>query len=476
VGPRLQSPHVAANIVLVVMDTARADAFEPWGAAVGSTPAVAQLARNGGGDRVVRSTANWTVPGHASMFTGELPRTLGLGQVPGDSMNCTLQINAVLDRWLPEVLRRNGYATSAVSANLWISAQSGFDAGFDTFEHVESARKSTMGDTGLRARLGWARDAMRARSDAGALAAEQCLARWLSATPGQPFFWFVNLTECHSPYLPPRPYNDLSLLGRLRAGDESRTYLNLESIWKTSLGANEIPAEVLDRMGHLYRRSVTFMDDWVARLLQRLDDHALLDDTVVIVTSDHGENLGECGLIGHCFSLDDRLLHVPFVTSAPTFPSIASLADLPGALAQVTGLHEHPWALPSASGPIAVAQMEALATLDVAQPVIDEWGLDAHGTAMVTTSSTCAVEGSVKLIRRDDGHETLFLLDSDPLEQSPVTAHAPAVDRSLVDRLRRSIQVADAQVSRRVFFPSAPTDDHAETERITKKMRELGYL
>jgi arylsulfatase A-like enzyme len=109
---------VPPNVVLVVMDTARADAFEPWGAASGTTPSVTQLASLGRGQARVRSTANWTVPGHGSLFSGEQSRTLGLGQVRGDTMSCAGQIGAVRHRWLPEVLRRQGYATSAVSANL----------------------------------------------------------------------------------------------------------------------------------------------------------------------------------------------------------------------------------------------------------------------------------------------------------------------------------------------------------------------
>jgi arylsulfatase A-like enzyme len=464
---------VPPNIVLVVMDTSRADAFEPWGAATGTTPTVAQMAGQGGASHV-RSTANWTVPGHGSMFSGEMPRSLGLGQVRGDSMSCAGQIAAVRDRWLPEVLRDNGYATAAVSANLWISAQSGFDAGFDDFEHVDSDRLTMMADPGLRARLGWARQGMRARSDDGAQAAEACLARWIDHGPQQPFFWFVNLTECHSPYLPPRPFNDLSWWQRLRVADEARTHLTLEAIWKTSLGVQQMPESALQRMRHLYRASVAAMDAWMGRLLERLEHAALLSDTIVIVTSDHGENLGECGLIGHCFSLDDRLLHVPFVTSWADFPDLASLADLPRALAETIGLIDHPWA-PSAFPPgVAVAQMEALAARGASQGVIELWGLDERAVTRMTTSSTCAVEGRLKLVRRDDGHQELFRLDLDPLEATPL--EAPAVDQDSLARLRSAIELADQHISAAVHAAAEQGSDEGEAERIARKMRELGYL
>jgi len=476
----LFSPAVHPNIVLVVMDTARADAFEPWGAAPGTTPAVAQLASSGQCLTNVRSTANWTVPGHASMFSGELPRTLGLCQLGSDSLDCRPQIATAGDKWLPEVLRRNGYETSAVSTNLWISELSGFDAGFDRFENVYSPRARNMGDSGVRARLGWAREIALARADDGATQADALIGRWLEAERHGPFFWFVNLTECHSPYLPPRPFNDLNLLRRIQAADEARSNLTLESIWKTSLGARRVPRHALQRMRHLYQCSVSAMDRWVERLLQRLDDHSLLGDTIVIVTSDHGENFGECGLIGHCFSLDDRLLRVPFVASRPGFADsqMASLAEFPRAVAEVTGLKDHPWRQPVAAPGIAVAQMEALATLEKSQEVIHLWALDERAIDLVTTSSTCAVEGKVKLTRRDDGLELLYLLDLDTDESSPITlnGHLPQGTQETIARLRHAIDAADDKITTAV--PAVPNGDREEREtaRIALKMRELGYL
>jgi arylsulfatase A-like enzyme len=349
---------------------------------------------------------------------------------------------------------------------------------------VDSDRLRTMTDPGLRARLGWARQAARGRTDDGARAAEAHLSQWIEAGTTQPFFWFVNLTECHSPYLPPRPFNDLGMLGRMRVADEARTHLTLESIWKTSLGMRQIPADALARMRRLYRASVSAMDAWLGRLLQRLDEAGLLSDTIVIVTSDHGENLGECGFIGHCFSLDDRLLHVPFVTSWADFPDLASLADLPRALAQTLGLAHHPWDPPGHGPGIAVAQMEALAGRAAAEHVIDDWGLDERAITRVTTSSTCAVEGDLKLVRRDDGHEDLFRLDTDPLEAAPLQERpvpGSAEDASLA-RLRAAVDAADARISTDVHQSagsgsgSGSGSDEAEADRIARKMRELGYL
>jgi arylsulfatase A-like enzyme len=465
------------NVVLIVMDTARVDAFEPWGAAAGSTPTVAQLARTGQCFTDVRSTANWTVPGHASMFGGALPRRLGLSKVELAPRACEPAILAASWRWLPEVLRANGYATGGITANLWVSAHMGFDIGFDRFETVVAPRGAGIHDPGWRARLGWAREGARGKTDDGAGRAEELLTSWVAEAGGQPFFWFVNLTECHSPYLPPRPYNDLPLLQRIRAADDARRTLTLESMWKTSLGLQQVPQEVLDRMRHLYDRSVQSMDDWLARFLDRLGARQLLDDTIVIVTSDHGENFGECGLIGHCFSLDDRLLRVPLVVSRPGFATdLVSLEQLPGAIADAIGLDDHPW--PSPAGGVAVAHMDTVLNEEQLDSLREPWELDARSEQALTASTLCAVEGSLKLSRRDDGHEELFDLDDDPLETRPATLglRPPTDVAEEVTRLRLALDRAEEDVPDVDFAPPAVVADAAESALVERKMRELGYI
>src|SRR5205823_4409111 len=121
------------------------------------------------------------------------------------------------DETLAAVFRNAGSTSGAVSANLWISQRSGFDVGFDRFESVLVPRQPRASSS-VRDRLGWLLDVALARVDDGARAAEEILTRWLAERPTGPFFWFVNLCECHSPYLPPKPYNDLSLRLRILAG------------------------------------------------------------------------------------------------------------------------------------------------------------------------------------------------------------------------------------------------------------------
>ena len=175
------------NVLLIVFDTARADAFEPYGAGEGAGPTVGQLARRGVVFPSAIAPSNWTMPSHASMFTGALPRSIGLAAAPGGKApNCRPLLMAQKDRLLAEVLRRSGYATGAVSCNAWISHHTGFDTGFDRFEDIHTERQGKLHAQGLRGRMAWALEGMLARVDDGARRAEELLLRWLGEVSTQP--------------------------------------------------------------------------------------------------------------------------------------------------------------------------------------------------------------------------------------------------------------------------------------------------
>ncbi|MFL5884430.1 MAG: sulfatase-like hydrolase/transferase [Thermoleophilaceae bacterium] len=454
------------NVLCVVLDTARRDAFEPYGAEAGSTPTVAQLASAGRALPDVHASASWTVPSHASFLTGELPRALGLGQAPGGRPSgCRPTLEANRERLLPEVLRRNGYATAAVSANVWISKESGFATGFERFDEVITGRQDFMHRTDPVARMRWGLESARASVDDGAAAADHVLARMIDERPERPFFWFVNLIECHSPYLPPRPYDDLPLWQRIKAGADARRHLTLDAIWRACAGGFDIPDEAIARMRHLYARAIRYLDDWLARVLERLERASLLDDTLVLVTSDHGENLGEGGLISHAFSLDQRLIRVPLIAAGPVeIAEMSSLIELPRAIADAIGLDEHPW---HERPGVTVAQFDPLTTRDDprAREVVEHWGLGEEALTRITSPITCAVDGSRKLVRFGD-RDLFYDLGADPLELQP-NGDAPAHLRAALDDPRVWAKPADAPAARA---------DEGDAEDIERRMRLLGYM
>jgi arylsulfatase A-like enzyme len=474
------------NILLLVLDALRADELEPYGAPAGASPALAQLAAGGAAIPEVRTTASWTLPAHTAMFTGELGRGLGLGQAPNQTVQGTAPVvRAQRARLLAEVLRQAGYETRGVTGNGWAGSPSGFSTGFDEFVDLRRSRQGQLGG-GLAHRLKWGWEGMRARADDGAAEAEVVFRRWLGdlsgrREAGKPFFWFANLVECHSPYLPPKPYAPRSPLSRARAADEAFRYLTFEAILLACLGKLRVPTEAIERMRSLYRASLRYVDDCLARLFDGLSGAGVLEDTLIIVCADHGENFGVRGLMGHGMSLDERLLRVPLVVRGPgseAFQGMRSLVELPARVAAAVALDRHPWT-PGLPAGLPVAQWDPFEiTEERREQAVKVWNLTDEDFEKLTTPLTCAVAGHLKLVRgRTPEDEELYDLRADPLELSPhrgqtdieacagetLPALRAAVNDPLVQAVADATQPAD-EVS---------ADEVAEIER---RMRLMGYM
>jgi hypothetical protein len=467
------------NVLLIVLDTARADALEPYGASAGSSPAVADLARAGHVLNEARATSCWTLPSHASMFTGALPRGLGLGQAPASTpQSAAPVVKAQSDRMLPEVLNRAGYDTRAVSTNLWVSSLSGFDTGFERFEEIDGSRQMGL-EGGRRARAKWTLEAMWGRADDGASESREVVSDWIAESPSQPFFWFVNLVECHSPYLPPRPYHGVPMVERLRAAEEARRHLNLGAIWRACAGEFDVPEDALDRMRRLYASCVRYADDWLEAVLTELQRSGLLDDTLVIVCSDHGENFGEGELIAHACSLDDRLIRVPLIVAGPgadAFNGMRSLAEVPARIARAVELTDHPWRNGGPPTDVSIAQWDAPASASDPriQEAVAEWGLGHDTAERLGTDLTCVTSGRWKLVLRA-GEEELLDLETDPLEVRPIRdpdAIASTAGEEL-EPLRAALNNPAVMAS---VHHDAPSASPEELEEIEDRMKLLGYM
>jgi arylsulfatase A-like enzyme len=476
------------NILVVVFDTARADAFEPYGAAAGSSPAFADLAAKGFAHDAAYSNACWTVPSHAALFTGLLPADTGLIRAPGGRPEgCRAVLEAQAERLLPTVLADAGWRTGAVSTNLWITPLSGFSTGFESFHTVDTRRQATMSaDSSRRARSRWILEGVRARADDGAAEAREALSAFLDEGSGdeRPFFAFVNLVEAHSPYLPPKPFNPLGPLDRARAASEASKHLTMGEIWRACAGGFDVPDEALERMRTLYAAAIRALDAWLADVLGELDSRGVLEETIVIVTADHGENLGEGNLMGHAYSLDQRLIRLPFAAAGPLEApeGVFSLASVPSLLADAVGLESHPWQRAPGEPTAAVAQFDppAEAGDPRVEQALDSWGLPHSAAERITTPLRSATDGRWKLLRRGAG-ELVFDLHADPLEEAAlVPAEAGAAP---LQALRTALAAAEEAQPAAMSAASAGTaaaaaDDISAEERaaLEERMRLLGYM
>jgi arylsulfatase A-like enzyme len=277
--------------------------------------------------------------------------------------------------------------------------------------------------------------------------------------------------------LPPRPYNDLPWWERARAGQDARRYQSASGFIRFCLGDVDAPASSLHRMRHLYGRGVRAMDDWLGRILEGLEARRLLEDTLIIVTSDHGENLGEGHLLGHALSLDDRLIRVPMVMSGPGIPDPSdgalSLSAVPRLVAEALDLTDHPWEPEPLPAGIAIAQNDGLesAGLAVAETLLQAWSVPEAALDRLRTPMTCAVDGAMKLVRHG-GQERVHDLRHDPLEQRDVAA----LHHSAAERLRTALAAADAAVRPAPVAAALPPDSASEVDDLHERLRLLGYL
>jgi arylsulfatase A-like enzyme len=319
---------------------------------------------------------------------------------------------------------------------------------------------------------------MRARGDDGTADIGRALRRSIAEWNGQPTFFFVNLCESHSPYLPPRPWNDLPSWERARAALDSHRYLSFEAICRYVGGALTVPDEALDRMRHLYRRAASYMDEWLAGVLEALDRKGILDDTLVIVTSDHGENFGEGGLLVHGFSVDQRLIHVPLVMAGPGAADpgrVFSLRELSRLIAEAADLESHPWD-EDGDGP-AVAEYDPLGEPD--DPAWDEfcsrWSIDHAGRERLGSRYSCATDGRLKLVLRNDA-ELLYDIVDDPQETTPLDIdEADDAVPTLRDAAARSHATTGPAVSPSPAATPA-TASPEELEQLERQMKLLGYM
>lgn len=328
----------APNILLLILDTVRAQDLSLYGYVHPTTPTLDSLARHAVVfDRAI-APATWTVPSHATMFTGQWPHALaswwgGSGQ-PGVPT-------------IAEVLAEHGYRTGGFVANWYaLGWESGFAQGFAHYDDFgrsigQILRGSAMmrwlaGRRGLR-RVIHAYDSL-GRRDAPEIS--RSLARWLDRESDRPYFAFVNYLDAHSPYLPPPPFDR-----RFGIDVSKREPVVMEELHREEdLGPQVARVETAS-----YDGSIAYLDGQLRLLFARLEARGMLANTVVVIASDHGEQIGEHGFWGHGHTLRTQTIHVPLMIMGPgtveglRVAAPATLRDIPETIADLAGLDRTPF-------------------------------------------------------------------------------------------------------------------------------------
>jgi arylsulfatase A-like enzyme len=311
-NPEIVAPAPAddrPNVVVVLLDSLRADRLSCYGHPLETSPNMDRWAAQSAVRFAnVVAPAPWTLPSHASIFTGLDALRHGFnfwGAAPP-----SLETVA-------EILHRNGYTTAAITGGGILQPAFGFAQGFSSFDY--------WGEPGSKKEVGWVFGNAR---------------RWLEANRQRRFFLFVHTYETHAPFRRRQPYFDeLASAAGVRPPSfdlELRTHPWQDLVapgdyfvvdrpgaedWTADLTADELAT-----VGLMYDSAVATVDDEVGRLLDHIRSLGLSGRTLVIVTSDHGEALGEDGRAGHAY-LDDYNLMVPLILELPDGINAGSVVD-----------------------------------------------------------------------------------------------------------------------------------------------------
>jgi arylsulfatase A-like enzyme len=450
------SPARARNLLLITWDTVRTGNLSLHGYRRQTTPNLERFAGLGARFDRAFATAPWTLPSHSSIFTAKWPHELTSGWLsPLDETQTTLA----------EYLTAHGYDTAGFVANLdYCSWETGLSRGFAHYEdfplalgevftryiglgsRLDLITPASVLNRLLKAYFGDSYDVIpRSNEHAkNAAAINNSLLNWLSWQKGRgrPFFAFLNYNDAHSPYEVP----DRSIPA---FGLRPVSYLDRATLksWDT-LDKSKVSPVHIQMAIDVYDDSIFYMDHQFGMLVDELNRQGVLDNTLVIVASDHGEHLGDHGLFFHGCSLYQQLVSVPLViVSRGRVPkgrvivSPISLRDIPATVVDLLELNEAARFPGRSLGRFWRAN--GLNAELTSEPVLMEAdkppALTNQGREPVAKGPMQAiVSEGMHYIRSADGFEELYFLDSDPEEQSSVVAYPGAAETLKQLRARMS--------------------------------------
>ena len=320
----------APNVLIIMIDTLRADHVGTYGYKRNTSPNLDRLARQGVVFENAIATSSWTLPSHASLLTGLYPFEHG-------AVRSTYRARY---QNLPEALQQRGYRTGAISANFeYFSRRSGFNKVFlhfeDSFHSLPDMATRTfyarVFEVHVLLRLGH----KGIGREKPATDVTRAAVRWLQQDPERPFLLFLNYFDAHYPYATQEPY---------RSRFSSRKSSHQHILHEFVVAAEKLSPEQLQSMIDAYDGALSLVDEQVGRLLTELEKRGVSNKTIVVATSDHGELFGERGLLFHRNGLYRQVIHVPLIIHRPSHvpggvrvSTPVSIASLPVTIMELVG-------------------------------------------------------------------------------------------------------------------------------------------
>ena len=449
------------NIILVTMDTARADHMGLYGYARENTPNLAALRKDATLYTNSIAASSMTLTSHASIFTGLYPQSHGAFMLPPDSP--TGRPLATSIPTAASILASAGYQTMAVAANwYYLNPLFGLVRGFQyTWTPRPEVLINRYHDFLLRNRLRRMLPIAVQDFDRDSITGEEVNRQALALldrakSQHAPFFLFLNYMDAHFPYLPPPSFDTLypGLDPAFPSWDTERFYARVNT------GRQVLqPAEVTHLVSQ-YDGGIAYIDSKLGELVEQLKRSGQYDRTMIVISSDHGEALGERGKLGHNLSSYQNQIRVPLLIKYPrsaqsgTVDSVTSHVDLLPTMLDAAGL-PIPQDLPGMS---LLHPAPAGSRLIVSE---------RHESAAASVRISYAMlSGSSKLIYSPDGKPEFYDLSNDPNEDHDLYRPDIASHAALRDRMQEWIRITPKR-----YLTQAPIDP-AEL----KRLKSLGYV
>jgi choline-sulfatase len=290
----------APDIVLVSIDSLRPDHLGSYGYDRPTSPTMDRLAAGGARFATAMSTTSWTLPAHAALFTGLYDSTHGLvdNGLELDPQHLTLA----------EVLRDAGYQTAGFYGGPYLHPVFGLGQGFDVYRSCMTRLDGDLSEAELRD--GARKPIQASHADVTGPRTRDEFRSWLEAADERPAFVFLHLWDVHFDYIPPRRYVELF-------DPDYSGALDATSLMTNAGISADMDARDLEHLVALYDGEIRFTDDMLGEILTALGSRGRLENTLIVITADHGEEFFEHGSKGHQRTLFDEVARVPLIFHLP---------------------------------------------------------------------------------------------------------------------------------------------------------------
>ena len=469
------------NILLIVMDSARAANFSCYGYSRPTTPNLDKFAQDGVLFEQAIAEGCWSLPVHTSLFTGVYPLCHGI----------TTSKDALPDGYptLARMLKDNGYYTCCFTNNAYVSSHYGLIQGFEKVDEVWRAmqKRGVERPLGLRMIKQLEKRDRLARSliqgiklvrrlkkmfrqkqrltDSGAKLTNERIQKWMNEEwdRSRPFFMFVNFMEVHEKYDPPHPFDRRFMPSWYSPRRVAKVSPNKSEVLS---GRNKRRKEDLEILQALYDGEMNYLDHRLGELFQFLKSKGIQDETLIVVTADHGEGLGEHDHLGHRKALFEELVHVPLLIRYPRLfpagsrvPYQVQLADLVPTFLDIAGVSVDKSRMNGFQSLRALPQQE-IRPFTVAENTAIK-SLDGVVARMIRTRTH-------KYIWKSSEQHELYDLVNDPGETKNVSGEQPEIARHLHAQLEEWQRAhAGQQTEKR---------ESDADEVVEERLRALGYM